>query len=487
MNLDNIGKDKVIKGNFSFTKDQQNAIDGIISFIAAPFNPAKYIVGLTGAGGTGKTFITKYIITHCKYSNSVIKCASPTHKACRVFSQALGSKTVDTVQSTFGLRLDLKLEDFDPTNPQFNPIGKPKLDETTRLLLIDEASMIPAKLVTFICKQCKDAGVKIIFIGDAYQLAPVNETKSVAFDRCSEVYQLKEIVRQAANNPITELLNLLRYDIEHHTYRFLIYLSKNIGAINYNDVNEGFSICRPNEFKQLIDNSFSNEEYTKNIDMYRIIAYTNASVAGWNNYIRNSIIRDADKNIITKNDLIMSYETIVNEFMETVINNSEEYIINDIVDFVDDKYGFKGFLVKFQLVHGGTITKPLFIIDHRDKFTVLQYHKTISNLIDIARKSSGAVRVARWKEYYGFKKKYLIAANIIDRQGRTLYDRDIDYGFAITAHKSQGSTYDTVFVDVNNMVYDRMGHPYANQDDLLRRLYVGCSRAHKELILCYGN
>ena len=185
MNLDNIGKDKVIKGNFSFTKDQQNAIDGIISFIATPFNPAKYIVGLTGAGGTGKTFITKYIITHCRYSNSVIKCASPTHKACRVFSQALGGKTVDTVQSTFGLRLDLRLEDFDPANPQFNPIGKPKLDETTRLLLIDEASMIPAKLVTFICKQCKDAGIKIIFIGDAYQLAPVNETKSVAFDRCA--------------------------------------------------------------------------------------------------------------------------------------------------------------------------------------------------------------------------------------------------------------------------------------------------------------
>lgn len=50
----------------------------------------------------------------------------------------------------------------------------------------------------------------------------------------------------------------------------------------------------------------------------------------------------------------------------------------------------------------------------------------------------------------------------------------------------QGSTYDTVFVDVNNMVYDKNGYPYANQDDLLRRLYVGCSRAHKELIICYG-
>ena len=183
----------------------------------------------------------------------------------------------------------------------------------------------------------------------------------------------------------------------------------------------------------------------------------------------------------------MSYETIVNEFMEIVINNSEEYIINDIVNFIDDKYGFKGFLVKFQLIHGGTITRPLFVIDHKDKYTIQKYHKTLTDLITSAKNANGGTRVARWKEYYAFKKKYLLAANIIDRNGRTLYDRDIDYGFAITSHKSQGSTYDTVFVDVNNMVYDRMGHPYANQDDLLRRLYVGCSRAHKELILCYGN
>ena len=50
----------------------------------------------------------------------------------------------------------------------------------------------------------------------------------------------------------------------------------------------------------------------------------------------------------------------------------------------------------------------------------------------------------------------------------------------------QGSTYDTVFVDVNNIVFDKNGIPYADQDDLLRRLYVACSRARKELILCYG-
>ena len=317
-------------------------------------------------------------------------------------------------------------------------------------------------------------------------MAPVNEKKSIAFDRCFKVYSLKELVRQGVNNPITKLLELLRYDIEHHTYRFLIYLNSHRNYINYNEIGEGFSICGYEKFKQNIDISFHSEEYTKDIDMYRIISYTNASVAGWNNYIRNNIIRDANKNVITKNDLIMSYETIVNEFMETIINNSEEYIINDIVDFVDDKYQFKGFLVKFQLVHGGDITKPLFIIDHRDKYTVIRYHQVITNLINNARQSGGSLRVSRWKEYYDFKKKYLIAANIINKQGKILYERDIDYGFAITSHKSQGSTYNTVFVDVNNMIYDRNKCIYTNQDDLLRRLYVACSRAHKELILFYG-
>lgn len=220
--------------------------------------------------------------------------------------------------------------------------------------------------------------------------------------------------------------------------------------------------------------------------MYRIITYTNPAVAGWNNYIRNSIIRDSDKNVITKNDLIMSYETIVNEFMETIINNSEEYIINDIVNYVDDVYGFKGFLVKFQLIHGGNITKPLFVIDSRDKFTALKYYNTINDMIKMAKQSTGAVRVSRWKDYYNFKKKYLLPTNIVDRNNKILIERDIDYGFAITAHKSQGSTYDTVFVDVNNMVYNSMGKPYSDYEDMLRRLYVGCSRARKELIISYG-
>lgn len=475
-------KEKVIK----FTNDQQKALEGLFNFVGEPFSSTKYIVGLTGPAGTGKSTIVKHFIKNCSVPLSAIKCTSTTHKACRVLANALDNiKEVNTIQSTFGLRLDMDLADFDPNDPQFNPQAPPKLDDVA-LLLIDEASMIPAKLVTYICNKCKDLLIKLVFIGDSYQLAPVNEGTSIAFKRCWKIFELKEIVRQAHDNPIMELLELLRYDIGHHTYRFLEYLNSHVGMMNYNEIGEGFSICNSKSFKEVVDRSFTNEHYRDNIDMNRIIAYTNVCVNTWNNYIRSLIIKNGEKAVITKDDLIMSYETIVNEFNEMILNNSEEYIVNDIADYVDTNYGFKGYAVKLQMVHGGIITKPLFIIDHRDSYTIQRYHHVLTELISAAKNARSYNRVSRWKLYYRFKRDYLIAANIMNSAGKILYSRDLDYGFAITANKAQGSTYETVFTDVRNMVFTKNGKPYAKQDELLRRLYVACSRARKELIIYYG-
>ena len=470
-----------------FTNSQKVAVDGIMNFIAEPFDVNKYIIGLVGAGGTGKTFIIDYIITYCKLSPSTIKCTSTTHKACRVFSEAISRRKVDTIQSTLGLRLDLKLEDFNPDCPQFNPSSKPKLDNI-ELLIIDEASMLPAKLTTYICKICKELHIKILIIGDDNQLAPVNEIRSIAFDRCFCLYRLTEIVRQGELNPILNLLDMLRNDIAHKTFSFIEYISKHLGEMTYNENQEGYSILEPQGFKNFIDICFKDEAYQKNIDMYRIIAYTNLRVSSWNNYIRNNIVTDSDKSIINNNDLILSYETIVNEFNETILNNSEEYIIKSIIDFCEDKHHLDGFLIQFQQIHGGKVTKPIFVINHTDKDNISRYIKILDELKNRALQSTRGNRVARWKDYYNFKKEHLILTNIIDKYTRKIkYTRDLDYGFALTAHKSQGSTYDTIFVDLNDMIYDKNGFIYNNTNELLRRLYVACSRARTNLILCYGN
>lgn len=429
-----IGKNKIENKETQWmTKGQEEAVRGLTAFIDSPYDKSRSIYGLVGPGGVGKTFVTKKIVNGCKYANSAIRCTSPTHKACRVFSEASGLK-VETIQSTFGFRLNLNIEDFDYKNPAFNPISKPKLDNI-KVLICDEASMLNASLVTYIIRKAQELEIKVIFIGDSFQLSPVKEYRSTAFEKCNKVYELTEIVRQGEQNPILQLLDLLRYDIANNTHSFIDYVSKYKGYQNYNSVGEGWSIMNSNSFANFIRLRFNDEEYTKNIEMYKIISYRNEKVAMWNNFVRNTIIQDSDKNIITKNDLIMSYQTIVNEFNEVIINNSEEYIIKDIVNFVDSKYGFKGFLIKFQMVNGGSVTKPLFIIDHRDKFTITQYVKTLEDLISTAKKSTGGTRATRWKAYYDFKKMYLITVNI--KQGnQILYSRDIDYAFAITAHKS---------------------------------------------------
>lgn len=469
----------------TFTKSQEEAVNAAIQFIADEFNENRYIIGINGAGGTGKTFITNYIINNCKYAYSTIKCCSPTHKACRVFSKAIGGINVDTIQSTFGFRLNLNLEDFDPNHPQFNPMAAPKL-ENVRLLIIDEVSMLPRNIVNYICSTCKTHQIKIIAIGDTSQLPPVKEKRSLMFDKCFKVFTLSEVVRQEEDNPVSKLLKILRQDIENRSFRFLEFLSKNINNYEYNSDSKGWCCVGQAKFKEYIDTSFNDEDYTKNINLYRIIAYTNKTVAEWNKYVRYKIIKDADKKIITRNDLLMSYETIVDEYLAVIINNSEEYIVYDIVDYVDPTHRFKGYLIKFQLVNGGCIIRPLFIIDHKDRFTLNLYYKINNELIKAAKNATGATRASRWKEYYDFKKNYLIMANILDNSGKIIIDRDIDYGFSITANKAQGDTYNNVFVDVNDIVYDKNGNMYTNIDEMLRRLYVACSRVRNNLIMCYG-
>lgn len=471
--------------DIKFTKSQAIAVDELIDFIATPFNEKDCVRCLCGPGGTGKTFVTKYIIEHCKYAVSLIKFATPTHKACRILSQAIGGHNVETIQSLLGLRLNLALEDFDPNRPQFDPMGKNKLmsdDILVKVLFVDEASMLPYKLYNYLVKTCKDKGIKLILLGDASQLPPVGERVSRAFTNNPVLY-LREIVRQQQDNPISKILPILRKDIDNLSYRFISYLMVN--PVNINEVGEGYEVVNKTKFTELVTEGFSDPAFTSNVDLYKLVAYTNVAVTTWNKFIRQVIVKDANLSIINKHDLFMSRQTVVDDFLSKVIINSEDYIVNEIIDFVDPDYDFKGFMVKFQAVNGGKITAPLFIVNHFDNYTITRYYTVLNSLIETA-KSATTGRSNAWKAYYKFKRKYLLATNIIDRYGKIRFEADIDYGFALTAHKSQGSTYDTVFVDVNDMIYDKTGKVYPNADELLRRLYVACSRAKRKLIMCYG-
>ena len=477
------GKDPV--STLGFTKDQRAAYDELITFINSEYNESDYKRALIGAAGTGKTYLVKALIKNCNKSYSTIGLAAPTHKACRVLQESIKLPNIkcNTLQSDLGLRLNFDVDKFDISNPPFDPRGKIKLGNY-KVYIVDEASMINRGLATFLERNCKSKKCKIIYIGDGSQLAPVGEKYSPCL-RGLKVHKLTEIVRQEEDNPVVGLLELLRYDIEHRTFRFLEYISKNRERFDADNI-KGYKVCTADEFEQIVFNNFNDEELERNIDFAKVVAYTNMAVSSWNKFIRNATIKDADKSVITKNDLIISYTTIVNQFNEAVIKNSEEYIVYDIANYIHPQYNLKGFIIKFQAIHGGKVTSPLFVLDHKDTDTVTTYVKICNSMISSAKDSSSKLRAQRWKDYYEFKESCLLLTNIINRDGTTMFGRDLDYGFALTSHKSQGSTFDTSLVDVNDIVFDKYGNPYTNAEEINRRLYVACSRCKNKLYLRYG-
>ena len=487
MNITNISqancKDPV--STLNFTNDQLNAYNGLIEFINSPYEENDYKRALVGAAGTGKTYLVKALIKNCRYSYSTIGLSAPTHKACRVLHESIGITNIkpNTLQSDLGLRLNFDVDKFDYNNPPFDPKGRVKIGDY-KLYIVDEASMINKQLCMFLEKTCKNNNCKIIFIGDSSQLAPVNEKYSYAFTNI-KLFTLNQIVRQGEDNPISYLLDLLRFDIKHKSFTFLEYITKN--RINFNEDNtKGYKVCTAQEFDNIVYNNFNDEALTNNIDFAKIIGYTNTNVSNWNKFVRNAIIKDADKSVITKNDLIISYITIVNQFNECIIKNSEEYILKDVVNYVHPKYQLKGFMIRFTAIHGGYNTTPLFVVDHKDIGNMMLYVKISNELITTAKTANTRLRSQKWKEYYDFKENCLLLTNIISSDGKILFSRDLDYGFALTAHKSQGSTFDTTFVDVNDIVFDKYGQPYTDAEEINRRLYVACSRAKNKLYLKYG-
>lgn len=469
----------------NFTHDQRKAYNELIEFIDAPYDEKDYKRALVGAAGTGKTYLVEALIKNCKTSYSTIGLAAPTHKACRVLRESINIRNINinTLQSDLGFRLNVDVETFDISNPPFHPKGRIKI-KNYNIYIVDEASMINSALVVFLEDICKSNKCKIIYIGDDFQLPPVNEKYSFAL-KGLKVHRLSQIVRQEADNPVKYLLELLRYDIRYKKFTFLEYISKNREKFD-NDNVKGYKVCTPSEFNIIVYNNFNDKTLESNVDFCKVIAFTNMAVSGWNKVIRNAIITDADKSVITKHDLIISYITIVNQFNEPIIKNSEEYIIKEMVNYIHPKYNLKGFMIKFQAIHGGYVTSPLFVLDHKDIVTVQRYIQLSKEMIDAAKNANSKLRAQKWTNYYSFKESCLLLTNIVNKNGNVLYSRNLDYGFSLTSHKSQGSTFDTSLVDVNDIVYDKYGYIYRNAEEINRRLYVACSRCKNKLYLKYG-
>lgn len=147
---------------------------------------------ITGGPGTGKSTITKAIITITEALTQEIVLAAPTGRAAKRMTEITGRKA-STIHS---------LLEFDFRKGKFK--RNHSLPLTCNLLIVDEASMIDTFLMNSLLKAVP-SHARLIFVGDINQLPSVgagNVLKDIIASHCIPVTLLNEIFRQAAGSRI---------------------------------------------------------------------------------------------------------------------------------------------------------------------------------------------------------------------------------------------------------------------------------------------
>jgi putative DNA primase/helicase len=403
----------------SLTADQEAALAKLQEFI---LNSALQYFRLTGYAGTGKSFLISQLMLWLQSENITFAAASPTNKASKnlarlAASVGLHSAEVTTVAKLLGLQPELNAE-----NGKEEFIAgldqEPKLSNYN-VVIIDEFSMVSKSNFGEINSSIQGTESKVIFVGDAAQLPPVGEKEPIV-----------------ANHPlITEsasLTEIVRYDGELATVAEAIRTSSKYSKLIYPfcTSDDGSINCLPRqEWLNEAAKIFKSESYQENPDHCRIIVWRNNTAAKINDWVRIQLWGEDAADYIVGDHLIAKRPV----FRQTVtsikgrkkewtilLNNSDECEVVGDAKLVTDKRGWQYWLVPVVTDSGNTIKLQL---------------------LTPASEKLRATEIKRLND----EKKWWDSSDLSKE-----YD-ECPYAYAITTHKSQGSSINNVFIDIADM------------------------------------
>ncbi len=453
---------------------QREAFKWIESFIADPF---QHEATLSGYAGTGKTHL---LATLVKYMRGAYCITTPVHKALRILEKTVNRKGL-TFHSLHGLRPNVDLSTFDLNNPQFDTIAEPKAKHY-KLIICDECSMINSSLYKLNLSRAIHYKYKILYLGDEAQLPPIGEKISPTF-KIKNRFRLTEIIRQEKGNPLLEPFYLLRNDIENNTSEFTKYIFTHRNTIKDE---LGYILLNNIQFSSYLKDIYTSSLFKNNTDYSRHICYTNPAVSKWNKIIRNFIFPNNSR-LIVEGDVLMAYNTIVDDFNNATFINSETYIVEHVRDYIND-YGIKVFAVNLKDCTTSLPSATIQIVDHTDA-SFSRYYQILSALHLSAKTADKSTRGEKWKKYFNFRNEILslITFKLPSINNMQIVKKDFDYGYAITAHKAQGSTFDIGTMDLRDMLYytnsEGKSKKYNDITLINKLIYVAMTRVKKRIYL----
>lgn len=427
---------------FKLNEQQVELLEQVTDFLIDKDNQCFTI---SGYAGTGKSSVVKILLKWIDvfFGFFDYEITAPTHRAKAVIEALSGHKS-KTIQSILGLMPNINLDKLDMRNVEFNTSKEPLMPK--HLLVIDEASMINDTLFNLILEKSRKKQCQVIFIGDIAQLKPVKQNHVSKIFKVSNRYELTKVERQKDGNPLGDLLFKVRSD------RFAVKLPFEL-VNNINDKGEGVLFYdNSQEFKninvELIQKIIKDEDYLNS----RILCFKNDRVALYNKIIRKSFGFTEDYH---QSEVLMAYDNVGEPEENNGVTNSVDYIITNKPRLVN--YTLCGEQVKVWMV-------DLMTTDRKNWYSTLILHKDTSFLQieaigcyieDLRLRAKNCKnrfeKMSLWKKYFDTKDSFLSVMDIT-YEGRSIKSKSIDYGYAITIHKSQGSTFKNVSVDLRDVM-----------------------------------
>lgn len=406
-------------------KEQQQSFLDVIKFIN---DPSQQFMTLSGGAGTGKTYfitqVAKGILRHKEQGSPLhtVAVTATTNKAVAVIAEAIGEmiSEVETVYSFMNLRVS---ENFSTGTVKIVPT-KTWCVHSGTLLIIDECSMINSELYSWLDKGL-DKTCKVLFVGDKDQLSPIKEEISPIYSQGYSLSQLTTPVRNADQPALMALCEQMKQTVVTGIFTPIVEVP---GVI---DLIDG------TQLKGILEREYSTEDPSR-----RVLAYTNKRVIEYNTHIRG---------LRGYTDPFVLGEILSNNSSTTGAGHSANTLYTDqlvrIVQIISDKENLdvvQGFSVR-------TITMDVEDITTGNQYTITCFADVNDRTEVMKHYSSGK----RWDKYFQIKSSF----------------PDLRSVAASTIHKAQGSTYDSVIVDLNDI------GRCTQKSQTARMQYVALSRA----------
>ena len=469
---------------FSLNDQQKSALYELEKFIEDYGTE----ITLSGYAGTGKSTIigifSKWLDHRIGRGNIVY--TAPTHRANVITKQNNPNANVYTLSALFGFTpdTDIAMEQgsLDLRELEFRSKNQVKY-EPGQLIIIDEASMVQDGLYEYIQKIVAKDGVSVIYVGDSAQLRPVKSdhiSKVFTSDGVPQITLTK--VERTGDNPILKEATRLRQG-EGLSYQTDIN-DKGQGVLYTSD-----DAVIDENLKQIV----SSEEFNADPLHFRVLTATNAAVSAYNSKIRSLRYGKFAKPFV-KGDIIMGYSNKLRKPDGSYkLVNSGDYVIQNITDttvkFKTDKgdIEFKAFKLSIRPT-GGTIMDDfqLTVIDKNEPdsklFEIVEYKDKLWRMAKEAKQNK---QISKYRDLvqmaFNIDNELNITKNLEDNQGRLKIRKAIDYGYAQTVWKSQGSTYSKVLILSNEIDTFGYGRDVMQLRNELR--YVAVSRAKNFVII----